>query len=90
MTMYAAIGLAMKVTKHIQAGNLDKAAFYFVARCARDGKPEADSPEGEELSQLKAAGYRFFTNNGDVVCEKPNGRIFLGKDALDSWLALFG
>ena len=90
MTMYAAVGLAMKVNKHIQAGNLEKAAFYFVARCARDGKPEADSPEGEELSQLKAAGYRFAQIKGEVFCVKPNGRIYLGKDALDSWLALVG
>jgi len=88
--LYQIIGLTTKVNKHIQAGNLDKAAFYFVARCARDGKPEPGSAESEDLSQLKAAGYRFHTNNGDVVCEKPNGKLYQGREALDSWLALFG
>jgi hypothetical protein len=87
-SMYEAVGLTLKVKKHLDLGNLDKAAMYFAARAVRDGKPEEGSAEYAELQQLKAAGYKFYRNGDDVVAVKPNGRIYSGEDVLQEWTRL--
>lgn len=90
VTMYQSIGLQMKVSKHLAKGELEKAAFYFVTRSQRDGKPEEGSAEHEEMEQLKAAGYKFKKSpDGEVLCIRPNGKLYSGRDALADWNALF-
>jgi hypothetical protein len=86
MGIYNAVGLTMKVSKCIGEGRLDKAAFYFVARAVRDGRPAEGTAEFAELQQLKAAGYKFRQSpDGDILAEKPNGRFYSGREAIKAW-----
>ena len=84
------IGLPLKVQKHLAGGNLDKAAFYLTALLQQaGGRPDDGSAEREMVDQLKAVGYRFFCQDGNILCQKPNGKFYVGQDALADWNKLF-
>lgn len=85
-TLYGAVGLAMKVAKHLHVDN-NKAAMYFAARSLRFGRPTEGSAEYDELQQLKAAGYKFkqSPDGQDVVAIRPDGKVYSGKDCLEAW-----
>jgi hypothetical protein len=83
--LFNVISLQLKVRKHLDLGNADKAAFYFVIRAQKNGKPEPESAESDELSELKKLGYRFFDQDGVIWCLKPDGEYINGKDAEKQW-----
>jgi hypothetical protein len=88
--LYQQIGLVMKVQKHLHT-NPTKAAFYFAALMQREGgrRPEEGTAEFEALQCLKKAGFRFRAADGHVVCERPDGRLYDGVEALAAWNAMF-
>ena len=86
VTLYNAIGLTMKVGKHLRLGKFDKAAMYFAARSTRDGRPEEGSAEHDELVTLQQKGYKFrMTSEHGVIAIKPNGRWYAGRSTLKAW-----
>ncbi len=92
--IYQAIGLTVKVEKHLKNANWHAAAYYMAALLQRDfhkSKPEEGSAVMDLVDQLKAEGFRFqlIKSTGDHRVIKPSGKFYSGKEALQSWLDAF-